>query len=148
LRKSGYIYIYTKKHISSLSNPAPTNCLQGGIYSVQITKDGSIYIPGWAIDKEFGAPVEEVRIYVGNELSGKAILGIPRKDVENYFKRPDCLNSGWEHSIGRSILRNKLLLQNTSFIIIKVLIKNHRGDVAYLNPFVFESKDNGEDNGE
>ena len=138
------IYVVTKKYISSLSNPAPTNFFQGDICSVQITKDGSVYITGWAIDKEFGAPVEEVNIYVGDELSGKATLGIPSQDIENHFKKPDCLNSGWEHIVERSALKNKLTLKNTSFILIKGLIKDHRGDVGYLNPFVFESKDNGE----
>ena len=123
------IYVATKKYMPSLNALAPTVHPLGGIDPIRIEKNGSLFISGWAIDKELGAPAKEVGIYYDGELLGEATLGLPRPDVEKHFGRPDCLNSGWQYSGGR--FSNDEVSAIDERII--VMIKNHRGDVTYLD---------------
>ena len=126
------IYVITKKNIPSLKNLVPTSYPQGHIDSIQISEDVKIHITGWAVDKELGAPVKEICIYAEDELLGKATLRRPRPDVENHFRKPAYLNSGWEYSGGGMVLKDKLISKNADFILIKVFIENQRGEVACL----------------
>ncbi|HAM51169.1 MAG TPA: hypothetical protein DCP92_10960 [Nitrospiraceae bacterium] len=124
------IYVITKKKMSLLNNLRTNNFPRGNVESIQISKDGDIRVIGWAIDKEFGAPVKEVCIYAEDELLGKATLGMLRPDVEKHFGRADCLKSGWEYN-GGDFVKDKFGEKDPS-IIIKALIKGHRSEVTYL----------------
>ncbi len=126
------IYVVTKEDIPSLDNLSPNSFPQGNIESIHIAEDGSVSVRGWAIDREFAAPVMEVLIYVDDALLGRAALGIQRPDVADYFKRADCLSSGWQFSAGPSGILNEEIQRTLCFIIVKALIKSWRGDVTYL----------------
>lgn len=128
------VYVATKQNLSSLKNLMPTNYSKGHIDSIQITKEGNLYVAGWAFEKSVGAPVKEIMIYAEDELLGKASLGCVRSDVANHFRRPACLNSGWEYHGGKLVLRDKLNCAESG-IIVKVLIKNHSGDSTCLISF-------------
>ena len=123
------IYVATKRYMPSLNGLAPTDRPIGSIDSIKITKDGSLFISGWAIDKELGAPAKEVCIYYNGELMGKASPGLPRPDVQNHFGKPEYLNSGWEYSGGR-FSKDQATTVGERIIAI---IKSHRDAVTYLD---------------
>jgi len=126
------IYVVTKRDMPSLNNVLPKRFPQGNVESIHIAEDGGVSVRGWAIDGEFGAPVKEVLIYVGDAFLGRAALGTQRPDVADHFKRADCLNSGWQYSAKPLGVMNDEIKRESCFIIIKALIKNQRGDVTYL----------------
>ena len=123
-------YNVIKKYIPSLNALAPTIRPLGGIDTIRIEKNGSLFISGWAIDKELGAPVKEVSIYYDGELLGEATLGLLRPDVEKYFGRPDCLNSGWQYSGKQGFSKDEVSAIDERIIVV---IKNNRGIVTYLD---------------
>ena len=116
------VYVATKQNLSSLNNLMPTNYSKGHIDSIQITKEGNLYVAGWAFEKSVGAPVKEISIYAEDELLGKASLGGSRPDVANHFGKPACLNSGWEFDGGKLVLRDKINCRD-GVILIKVLLR-------------------------
>jgi len=126
------IYIATKMDFPSLNNLETENYTKGSIDAVHMSPDGGIHILGWAIDKASGAPVREVFLFMNREMLGSAVLGLQRPDVAEHFKRSDCLNSGWEYRGSGSLLRNVMSTGGAKFIVIKALIKNHKGDVTCL----------------
>jgi glycosyltransferase involved in cell wall biosynthesis len=128
------IYVATKQNLSSLNNLMPTNYSKGHIDSIRITKEGNLYVAGWACEKSVGAPVKEIFIYAEDELLGKASLGGARPDVANHFRKPACLNSGWEFDGGQLVLRDKIKCRD-GVILVKVLVKNHNDDSTYLLSF-------------
>ena len=63
--------------------------------STTVAQGGTLSIVGWAADKEDGAPVAKVQVFVDNVLVGNAALGDARPDVANAFNNPAYTNSGW-----------------------------------------------------
>ena len=118
-----------KRYMPSLNGLVPTVRPLGSIDSVRIKKDGSLFISGWAIDKELGAAAKEVCIYYNGELMGKATLGLPRPDVQDHFGKPEYLNSGWEYSDGR-FSKDQATTVDERIIAVN---KSHRDIVTYLD---------------
>jgi hypothetical protein len=83
---------YVKNFKTSEVNTLP----EGYMDSIEY-KEGILFASGWSADKEDGAPLEKILIYVDNKLLGKVTKkGIQRPDVANYSKNPNWLLSGWE----------------------------------------------------
>ena len=122
------IYVATKRYMPSLNALLPTIRPLGAIDPIRIEKDGSLFISGWAMDKELGAPAKEVCIYYNGELMGEATLGLPRPDVQKHFGRLEYLNSGWEYSGGR-FSKDQATTVDERIIVV---IKSFRG-VTYLD---------------
>jgi SAM-dependent methyltransferase len=125
------IYVVTRKNIPSLQKLMPNNYPKGNIESVEISEDGKLFVKGWAIEREIGSPVKEVRIYADDEQLGRATLDIKRSDVAEHFKQPKYVRSGWEYR-GRCIFNNELYEKDPNFIIIKALIENHQDNSICL----------------
>ena len=122
------IYVAGKKYIPSLNALSPTVRPQGNIDSIKIKKDGSLFISGWAIDKELGTSAKEVCIYYNGKLMGEATPGLPRPDVEKHFGKPEYLNSGWEYSGGRFSKDQASIVNEKIIVVIKTV-----GGVTYLD---------------
>jgi hypothetical protein len=56
---------------------------------------GFFFANGWAADKEEGASVIKVEVYIDKKLVGKATLGLNRPDVPVVMKNPAWGKSGW-----------------------------------------------------
>jgi SAM-dependent methyltransferase len=122
------LYVTAKKDIPALNNLAPSNYPHGNIDSAQINGDGNLHISGWAIDNRFGVPVKDVSIYIGDELVGKAVTGLSRPTVADYFKRPGYLHSGWEYNGATGLTAN----MNADMVLIKVVVSNDDDCKTYL----------------
>jgi len=66
-------------------------------------ENGLFYAWGWAADKEDGAPVEKVMIYIDEKWIGDARLGLDRPGVATEMMNPNWLKSGWELSVPISL---------------------------------------------
>lgn len=66
-------------------------------------ENGLFYAWGWAADKEAGAPVEKVIVYIDEKWIGDARLGLDRPWVAKETMNPDWLKSGWEISVPISL---------------------------------------------
>jgi hypothetical protein len=83
---------YLKNFETSGINNSPEGALDFSEY-----KDGVITAKGWSADKEDGAPIEKVMIYVDNKVLGKVTKkGIEREDVVKFYNKPAWIRSGWE----------------------------------------------------
>jgi hypothetical protein len=60
-------------------------------------KNGVFHARGWSADKEDGAPLNKVLLYIDNKLLGKVTQkALERPDVVNFFKNQNYMKSGWE----------------------------------------------------
>ena len=75
-------------------NNAPT-----GAYDVAKYEDGVFTGIGWSADKEDGAPVKMVLVYVDGKAAGEAKIVIDRPDVVSVLKNDRALKSGWKISV-------------------------------------------------
>lgn len=83
--------VYSKNY--NIHNDAPV-----GDYDLAVYENGIFTCSGWAADKEDGAPIKMVLVYVDGKAVGKARLEIDRQDVAGFFKKDDFLKSGWQLS--------------------------------------------------
>ncbi len=74
-------------------NMEPVSSAASG--NTSVPQGGLIHVSGWAVDPQDGAPVARVQILLDGTPIGDATLGGVRQDVENYFKNPAWVNSGW-----------------------------------------------------
>jgi hypothetical protein len=66
-----------------------------GSYDVARYENGVFTGVGWSADKEDGAPVKKVIVYVDGKAVGEAKFIIDRPDVADAFKDSRWLKSGW-----------------------------------------------------
>ncbi len=128
------IYVATKGIRLPFNNLTATNYAKGHIESTRITKEGNLFVSGWAFEKGVGTPAKEIIIYADDELLGKATLGGARPDVANHFGKPVCFNSGWEFNGGKLALEDKVNHRD-GLVFVKVLVKNQSDDPTYLISF-------------
>jgi hypothetical protein len=81
------------KNFSTI-NDAPV-----GAYDVVKYENGVFTSIGWSADKEDGAPLKKVLIYVDGKVAGEAKFTIERPDVVNVFSNDRWLKSGWQLSV-------------------------------------------------
>lgn len=74
-------------------NNAPIGNYEGAKY-----ENGVFIGGGWAADKEDGAPLKMVLVYVDGKPVGEAKLIDDRPDVVSHFKNDRFLKSGWKIS--------------------------------------------------
>jgi hypothetical protein len=75
------------------ANDAPV-----GFYDMAKYEKGVFTAIGWSADKEDGAPLKRVLIYVDGKAAGEAKFIHDRPDVVNVFKNDRWLKSGWQLS--------------------------------------------------
>jgi hypothetical protein len=73
------------------SNTPPTGWMDSATY-----KNNQILANGWAADKEDGAPVEKVMVYIDDKFVGNARIGLDRKGVATVMKNQKWERSGWD----------------------------------------------------
>jgi len=81
-----------KKNFAS-PNDAPT-----GFIDVAKYENGLFTAVGWSADKEDGAPLTKVAIYVDGKAAGEASFEIDRPDVAATYRDGRWLKSGWHAS--------------------------------------------------
>ena len=64
-----------------------------------VATGGFLSITGFAADRERGAPVEKMEIFLDGALTGESSLSGLRPDVATHFHRQDYLWSGWSASV-------------------------------------------------
>jgi hypothetical protein len=64
-----------------------------------IPQNGNLFVRGWAVDNEDGAPVTRVEVRINGVAVGDAVLGGARQDIVNAYGRGDFLNSGWSLTV-------------------------------------------------
>ena len=69
-----------------------------GFYDVAKYENGVFTAVGWSADKEDGAPVKKVMVYVDGKAVGEAKFIIDRQDVADAYKDSRWLRSGWQVS--------------------------------------------------
>jgi hypothetical protein len=69
-----------------------------GFYDVAKYEKGVFTAIGWSADKEDGAPLKMVLVYVDGKAAGEAKFIHDRPDVANVFKNDRWLKSGWQLS--------------------------------------------------
>jgi hypothetical protein len=81
------------------SNQAPQGWMDEAVDAADgdatIQQNGNLFVRGWAVDNEDGAPVTRVEIRIDGVAVGDATLGAARQDIANAYGRQDFLNSGW-----------------------------------------------------
>jgi len=80
-------------------NFAKINDAPVGFYDVAKYEKGVFTGIGWSADKEDGAPLKKVLVYVDGELAGEAEVQIDRPDVAKTFNNDKWLRSGWTMSV-------------------------------------------------
>ncbi len=80
-------------------NFATLNDAPVGFYDVAKYEKGVFTAIGWSADKEDGAPLKRVIVYVDGKAAGEAEFQIDRLDVVNVFKNANWLKSGWIMSV-------------------------------------------------
>jgi hypothetical protein len=70
-----------------------------GSYDVAKYENGLFTGIGWSADKEDGAPLKKVMVYVDGKAVGEAKFIIDRPDVADVFKDGRWLKSGWQVSV-------------------------------------------------
>lgn len=83
--------VYSKNFTAK--NDAPI-----GGYDLAKYEDGIFRCEGWSSDKEDGAPIKMVLIYIDGKAVGRAQLSIDRPDVVSFFNQSSFLKSGWQLS--------------------------------------------------
>jgi hypothetical protein len=74
-------------------NEAPT-----GFYDAANYENGVFTAVGWSADKEDGAPLKRVMVYVDGKAVGEAKFILDRPDVAVAYKDSRWLKSGWQVS--------------------------------------------------
>jgi hypothetical protein len=77
----------------STPNDAPVSS-----YDVAKYENGVFTGIGWSADKEDGAPLKMVLVYVDGKAVGEAKFILDRPDVVSVFKNDRWLKSGWQVS--------------------------------------------------
>jgi hypothetical protein len=77
----------------SKPNDAPV-----GFYDSAKYENGLFTAVGWSADKEDGAPLKMVLVYVDGKVVGEAKFIHDRPDVASVFKNDHWLKSGWQIS--------------------------------------------------
>lgn len=80
-------------------NFAKINDAPVGFFDVAKYEKGVFTAVGWSADKEDGAPLKKVIVYVDGKAAGEAEFLIDRQDVVNNFKNDKWLKSGWTMSV-------------------------------------------------
>jgi hypothetical protein len=62
---------------------------------------------GWAADKDEGAPVGKVMVFVDDKMVGEAKLGLDRPGVAEEMKNPNWVKSGWTLSAPMTFEKGK-----------------------------------------
>jgi hypothetical protein len=70
-----------------------------GSYDVAKYENGQFTGVGWSADKEDGAPLKKVMVYVDGKAAGEAKFVIDRPDVADVYKDSRWLKSGWHMSV-------------------------------------------------
>jgi len=69
-----------------------------GSYDVAKYEKGVFTGIGWSADKEDGAPLKKVLVYIDGKVLGEAELLLNRPDVVGFFKNDRWLKCGWQIS--------------------------------------------------
>lgn len=94
------ILIVTIALISCSKKPTTPS---SGFLDAVTYENGQLSAVGWAGDKEDGAPVEKVMVFVDDKMIGEARLGIDRQGVADEMKNPNWVKSGWTLSVPMSL---------------------------------------------
>jgi hypothetical protein len=70
-------------------------------------ENGLVSAWGWAADKDDGAPVEKVMVFVDDKMIGEAKLGLDRQGVADEMKNPNWVKSGWTLSVQMPLEKGK-----------------------------------------
>ncbi len=68
-------------------------------YDLALYEKGGFTAIGWAADKEDGAPLKKIIVYVDGKAVGEAKYYTDRSDVVSMYKNERWLKSGWRVSI-------------------------------------------------
>ncbi|UWZ84059.1 FG-GAP-like repeat-containing protein [Occallatibacter riparius] len=64
-------------------------------HSTTIAQADNVFVGGWAVDPQDGAPVSRVQILIDGNDVGNATLNLYRPDVATAYNNPAYRNSGW-----------------------------------------------------
>jgi hypothetical protein len=80
--------------------------------STTVAQSDALWVSGWAMDPQDGAPVSKVQILIDGNVAGNATLGIARPVIcqhwtwfllwYNWPIAPNCLDSGWTFTMPAS----------------------------------------------
>jgi hypothetical protein len=93
----------------STPNDAPM-----GFYDIAKYEKGVFTGIGWAADKEDGAPLKKILVYVDGKAVGEAKYYTDRSDVVSMYKNDRWLKSGWR--VSEKIPLNKGLHSSMALI--------------------------------
>ena len=87
--------------------PAPFGTLEqahdSGSSSTTVPQRDSLYVSGWSIDPQQGAPVTQVQVLMDGTVVGNAKLGIARAGIASRYPNiPNDLDSGWTFTMPAS----------------------------------------------
>jgi hypothetical protein len=94
---------YTKNFKTGDVNRLP----EGNVDEMEY-KNGVFHARGWSADKEDGAPLNKVLIYIDNKLLGKVTQkALERPDVAKFFNNQNYVPSGWQFTAKVTLSRGK-----------------------------------------
>lgn len=94
-----FVIVISIYSISILSCSEKSKVPTSGFLDFLIYENGQCYAEGWAGDKEDGAPVEKVMVFIDDKWIGDAKLGFERPGVAREMINPNWIKSGWELSV-------------------------------------------------
>ena len=71
--------------------------------STTVAQSDDLYVSGWAIDPQVGAPVSQVEVLIDGSVAGSATLGVARPGIAALYPNiPNDLDSGWTFTLPAS----------------------------------------------
>jgi hypothetical protein len=102
-----FVIVLSILTITFLSCSKKSETPSSGFLDAVNYENGQLSATGWAGDKEDGAPVQKVMVYVDDKMVGEAKLGLDRPGVADEMKNPNWVKSGWTLSAPMTLEKGK-----------------------------------------
>jgi hypothetical protein len=94
---TGFGAVWFKVDTTSVGPPwgAISVAMDARTHSTIVAQADNVFVGGWAVDPQDGAPVSRVQILIDGKDVGNATLNLYRPDVATAYNNPAYRNSGW-----------------------------------------------------